>query len=292
MPVLQGIQSDPPPMNVSARFQQIHSAVWSGSIGALPPALKGKTVLWVPGILARHMKSHSQHVLERIRQLGLVPLAVPVNSDVETKQGIELIKQYILDLEEGEGILMGQCRGGNMVLDAYRQLRRESKGKICRIILVQAAINGSPVSDFLIASKLRRWLVSTISRVLFGNDIVPTISELSTHGRTAIQADLPALIQEDLDKIYTLRSIIAPHESPSFDIPLLIMRRAGQQGDGLTPYALSGITGTRDVTLRCYDHEMFVIHEPSFGKRLTMYRPSKLYHPGDVCETLLRLAFE
>ncbi len=58
----------------------------------------------------------------------------------------------------------------------------------------------------------------------------------------------------------------------------------------MTPYAQSAIAGARDVTLRAYDHEMLVIQKPSWLKRLSGYRPSRIYEAGDVIETLLRIA--
>jgi hypothetical protein len=38
-----------------------------------------------------------------------------------------------------------------------------------------------------------------------------------------------------------------------------------------------------------YDHEHPVIQEPTWGKRVTLYKANKNYHSGDVIEVLLRL---
>ncbi len=178
-----------------------------------------------------------------------------------------------------------------MALDAYRQLSAEDKAKIARIILIQAPVNGAPLADFLMATGLRRKVVAAATRLIFGNNMVDTFLELSVHGRAVAQRALPPLTAEDLAKIYTMRAVIAKGESPSFDLLRSINEHYGQQSDGITPYALSEIPGTRDVTLTAYDHENCVIQEPTLLKRLTLYRPNKRYEAGDVIESLLRLAF-
>jgi hypothetical protein len=179
-----------------------------------------------------------------------------------------------------------------MNLDAYRQLSPEDKAKISRIILVQSPINGSPVADFLVSSMALRRVASVVTRVIFGNDIVDTLLELSTSGRDTAQRALPELTSEDRAKIITLRSVIAPKESPSFDLTrAIIKRRSGEDSDGMTPHALSAIAGSGDVTLMGYDHEQLVIQEPTIMKRLTLYKPHRHYEAGDVIEALVRLAY-
>jgi hypothetical protein len=92
-----------------------------------------------------------------------------------------------------------------------------------------------------------------------------------------------------LDKIYTLRSIIGPKESPSFELTRAILKKRGHRSDGVTPYEISEIPGTHDITLWAYDHENMVIQEPTLLKRLTRYSPNKQYEAGNVVEALLRI---
>jgi cholesterol oxidase len=272
----------------SVDFARVLQEVEAGR--ALPEALKGKTVLWTAGILARHMGNHSVQILARLRSLGLNLVALPINTDVATQENIVLIKRAIGELQEGEGILVGHSRGGVMNLDAYRQLSPEDKAKISRMILVQSPVNGTPLADIVLASSLRAFLPAA-TRVIFGNNIVDTLRELSTSGREAAQRALPPLTNEDRTKIWTLRSKIAQGQSPSFEFSRRLNERYGQESDGITPYRLSEIRAANDVTLLGYDHENMVIQKPTLLKRLTGYRPSREYEAGDVIESLLRLAY-
>jgi hypothetical protein len=175
-----------------------------------------------------------------------------------------------------------------MNLDAYRQLSATGKDKIARIICIQSPVIGTPLADIILASKLRS-LVPAVTRVIFGNNIVDTLRELSVPGREAAQRALPPLNEKDRAKIWTLRSKIERGQSPSFELSRSLNARSGWESDGITPYRLSEIPGTKDVTLLGYDHENLVIQQPTFWKRLTGYRPHKTYNAGDVIETMLRL---
>lgn len=279
--------------DLTERFHTLQQAVLTEGAAKLPvPAeMQGKTVLFTPGFLARHMGNHSTHLLARIKALGLTVLPVPVNTDVDTAANILMIQDYVRKLTAGQGILIGHSRGGVMNLDAYRQLSPEDKAKISRIIMIQSPVNGSPIADFMMASNLGRILLAPISRLVLGNDVNDTLMELTTSHRAVEERALPALTAADRAKIVTLRSIIGPFESGTFEPARLINKRYGHTSDGLVPHELSEIPGSRDVTLMAYDHEHPVIQEPTLGKRLTLYRPSKRYHSGDVIECLLRLAY-
>jgi hypothetical protein len=236
------------------------------------------------------MGNHSVQILARIRSLGLNLVILPINTDVATRENIVLITRAIEELQEGEGILVGHSRGGVINLDAYRQLCPAGKAKISRIILVQSPVNGTPLADIVLASRLRAFLPA-VTRVIFGNNIIDTLRELSTSGREAAQRALPPLTNEDRTKIWTLRSKIAKGQSPSFELSRRLNERCGQESDGITPYSLSEIRAANDVTLLGYDHENMVIQKPTLLKRLTGYRPSREYEAGDVIESLLRLAY-
>lgn len=285
----------PDTRDLTAQFFTMHKQVSSqslrGEVGNdLPEALKGKTVLWTPGILARHMGNHSKHILARLREMGLKVIAVPVNTDVKTAENIELIKEHIRSLAPGEGILAGHSRGGVMNLDAYRQLSDEDKARISRIILIQSPVNGTPLADFVLKSATRRRTVAYGSRLVFGNNVIDTVRELSARGREVAERALPPLTEADLAKVFTLRSKIARGESPSFELLRAINTSAGEKSDGVTPWEMSEIKGAGDVTLTNYDHEQCVIQEPTLLKRLTGYRPHKVLNAGDVIESLVRLA--
>ena len=180
-------------------------------------------------------------------------------------------------------------RVGASLKDGVLTLTLE-KAKIAHIILLQSPVNGSPVADFMVASNLLRKIVGPVSRLVLGNDVNDTLLELSTKYRAVAQRALPPLSAADLAKIVTLRSIIGPRESTTFEAARLINKRYGHKSDGLVPHGLSEIPGTRDVTLLAYDHEHPVIQEPTWGKRVTLYKANKKYHSGDVIEVLLRLA--
>lgn len=279
--------------DLTEQFHALQQAVLAEGAAKLPvPAeMQGKTVLFTPGFLARHMGNHSTHLLARLKDLGLTVLPVPVNTDVDTAANILMIQDYVHKLAPDQGILIGHSRGGVMNLDAYRQLSPEDKAKISRIIMIQSPVNGSPIADFMMATNLGRMLLAPISRLVLGNDVNDTLMELTTAHRVVEERALPALTAADRAKIVTLRSIIGPFESGTFEPARLINKRYGHTSDGLVPHELSEIPGTRDVTLMAYDHEHPVIQEPTLGKRLTLYRPSKRYHSGDVIECLLRLAY-
>jgi cholesterol oxidase len=283
----------PAAVSLNSAFQMIHQAVLDSGPGVLPlpDALRNKTVLWTPGILARHMGNHSKHVLARLRKMGLFVLPTGVNTDIATAENVAMLKRMIstLVLDEGQGILMGHSRGGVMNLDAYRQLSAPDKAKISHIILVQSPINGTALADFVLSSKLLRRVVAIGSRIIFGNDVSDTVRELSTRGREVAQRALPPLTPDDLAKICTLRSLIGPKESPSFELTRAILKKHGHQSDGVTPYEISEIPGTQDITLWAYDHENMVIQEPTLLKRLTRYSPHKHYEAGNVVEALLRV---
>lgn len=294
------VQEAAPAVDETARFHELHSAVKAASASGkalpLPEELAGKTVLWTPGILARHMGNHSKHVLARLRSMGMKVTPVPVNTDVDTDQNVLLIKNHIRSLGSGNDsssgngiILMGHSRGGVMNLDAYRALSPEDKAKVSHIILAQSPVNGAALADFIMASNFLRRVVSLGSRIIFGNDVGDTLRELSSRGRETAQRALSPLTAEDLSKIYTLRSLIGKGESPSFELLRKINRRYGHESDGITPYGISEIPGSRDVTLEAYDHENLVIQEPTALKRLTRYSAHKHYEAGDVTEALLRL---
>jgi choline dehydrogenase-like flavoprotein len=280
----------PPVVDATAEFHNLYEALEEGEAVALPEALEGKTVLWTPGILARHVGNHSKHVLAAIAEMGLKVTAIPVDTDVATLENIELIKAHVRKLSAGEGILVGHSRGGIMNLDAYRQLNDEDKAKITRIILVQSPINGTPLADFVVK---RPWLRRTVawgSRVVLGNNIMDTLRELSTRGREVAQRALPALTADDLAKILVVRSVIAPGQSPSLDLTRKLNEQYGQVSDGVTPFVQSAIPGTRDVFLGGFDHENLVVYEPGWFKRLTGYRAHAFYVAGYVIEALLRLS--
>ncbi len=246
--------------------------------------------IWTPGIFASHMGNHSKHILQRVTQMELEALPVPVDTDAATLENIELIKQYIRDCKEGEAILAGHSRGANMNLDAYRQLSDADKAKVVKIILVQCPVNGSPVADWVASSKLLRRLTAIATRIVFGKNALDTILELTTKQRKAVNRSLPPLTEQDLAKIVVLRSAIAAGESPSFEIPRKISQKAGHLSDGLTPYHLSEIPGAINVSLSSFDHENLVVQEPMWFKKLTGYRAHKKYHAGDVTEALLILS--
>lgn len=282
-----------PAKDVTSHFHDLHHQVRHNGPAATPQSasLQGKTVLFTPGFLARHMGNHSKQLLERIQAMGLKVQPIAVNTDVATRQNVELIKTHIRKLADGEGILVGHSRGGIMNLDAYRQLSAAEKAKISRIILIQSPINGSPVADFMVASNLMRKALAPVSRLVLGNDVVDTLLELTTKYREHEQRSLPPLSEADRAKIVTLRSIIARGESATFEPARLINQRYGHKSDGLVPHGPSEIPGTRDVTLMAYDHEHPVLQEPTLSKRLTLYRPNKDYTSGDVIESLLHLAY-
>lgn len=282
-----------PAKDLTAQFHVLHAQVKNGAVRLpTPAALKGKTVLFTPGFLARHMGNHSTHLLNRISEMGLNVRRVDVDSDVATGANLQLIDEQIRQLADGEGVLLGHSRGGIMNLDAYRMLSEANKAKIAHIILLQSPVNGSPVADFMVASNLLRKVVGPLSRLLLGNNVNDTLLELTTKYRAVQNRALPALTAADRAKIVTLRSIIATRESTTFEAARLINKHYGHQSDGLVPHALSEIPGSRDVTLMAYDHEHPVIQEPTWGKRVTLYRANKKYHAGDVIECLLRLAVE
>lgn len=283
-------QAIPPTRDVSEEFNNLHMLVrHSAAPLPLPDRLRNKRVLWVPGLHARHVGNHSVAILERIRKMGLEVYAVPVDTDTQTEPNLIMIKEAIAQLAPGQGILAGHSRGGNMILDAYRQLSTQDKAKVAHIILVQAPINGSPVADFMLASGLRRRGVAIGTRLIHGTNCIDTIRELSTSGRAAYQQGLPPLTIEDRAKILTVRTIISKGQSTSFEIPRMISQKRGHRTDGLTPYMLSEVHGCADITIVNFDHEQFVVQDPMFFKRLTRYKPHAFYHAGDVTETLLRL---
>jgi len=247
--------------------------------------------LWTPGIFASHMGNHSKHLLERVAQMGLEVVPVPVDTDVATDENIELIKQYIRSSGEGEVILAGHSRGGIMNLDAYRQLSEQDKAKVAQIIVVQSPINGSHIADWVVKSRLLRFVAAVGTKLLWGKNALPSVLELSSAGRKTASRRLPPLTDADLAKIITLRSIIKKGDSPSFEIPRLLAARAGHESDGLTPYTPSEIRGARDVTLRAYDHENLVVQKPGIFKWLQGYRGNKRYQAGDVIEALVLTTF-
>lgn len=288
--------TNPVTRDVTAAFEEEHFRVqqarMAGKRFALPSRMADKVVLFVPGILARHMGNHSKQLLGRLRDIGLKVTPVPVNTDVDTAQNIELIKEHIRNLpEDVQAVLIGHSRGGIMLLDAYRQLGLIEKEKVSRIILIQSPVNGAPVADFVVGKNGLRRLVAWGSRAVFGNNVMDTVRELSQEGRYMAQRALAPLSEYDLRKIYTLRSVIGKGESPSFELMRKLNAAAGQKSDGITPYELSEIPGASDVTLRGYDHEQSVIQEPTRLKRLTRYRASETYHSGDMVEALLRLSY-
>lgn len=179
-----------------------------------------------------------------------------------------------------------------MNLDAYRQLSDADKAKVAHIIVIQGPVNGSLVADWLASSKLLRRLTAVGTRLLFGKNALDTVVDLTTAARKSVNRSLPPLTDEDRGKIITLRSVISKGESRSFEIPRRIAQKAGYMSDGMTPYELSEIGGSRDVTLIAFDHENLVIQEPTFLKRMTGYRAHAQYHAGDVIEALLLLAVQ
>lgn len=279
--------------DVTTHFHSLHKQVRQNGPAAtsLPANLLRKTVLFTPGFLARHMGNYAKHLLARIEQMGLNVQPIKVDTDTSTRQNVELIKTHIRKLGYGEGILIGHSRGGVMNLDAYRQLTEADKAKISRIILIQSPINGSPVADFMIVSDLMTKALAPIGRLILGNDVNDTLQKLTTRYRAREELTLPPLTAADLDKIVTLRSIIERGQSTTFEPARLINQRYGHKSDGLVPYSLSEIPGTRDVTLMDYDHAHPVLQEPTFGRRLMLYRPNKKFTSGDVIESLLYLAY-
>lgn len=279
-----------PARDLTEQFHRLHEQVKNGAKALpTPEALKGKTVLFTPGFLARHMGNHSTHLLARIEEMGLKVRRVAVDSDVATAANLQLITEEVHTLADGEGILLGHSRGGIMNVDAYRMLSEAEKAKIAYIVLLQSPVNGSPVADFMVASNLLRKIVGPVSRLVLGNNVNDTLLELSTKYRAVAERVLPPLTAADRAKIVTLRSIIGPRESTTFEAARMINKHYGHKSDGLVPHALSEIPGTRDVTLLAYDHEHPVIQEPTWGKRVTLYKANKTYHSGDVIEVLLRL---
>lgn len=282
--------------DMTAQFEEEHFRVqqarMAGKRFALPARMADKVVLFVPGILARHMGNHSKQLLGRLRHIGLSVTPVPVNTDIDTAQNVEMIKDHIRSLpEDAQCILIGHSRGGIMLLDAYRQLGIIDQIKVSRIILIQSPVNGAPVADFVVGKNGLRRSVAWGSRIVFGNNVMDTVRELSQQGRYMAQRALPPLTARDLAKIYTLRSVIGKGDSPSFELMRKLNAKAGQKSDGITPYQLSEILGANDVTLEGYDHEQSVIQEPTRLKRLTGYKANADYESGDVVEALLRMAY-
>lgn len=286
----------PATLDVTREFEAMHELVAEKGAATMkkPPGLGdadgARKFIWTPGLFAAHKGNHSKHILKRVAEMGLDVLPVPVDTDVQTLENIELIKRHIRDCKVGEAILAGHSRGGIMNLDAYRQLSDADKAKVAKIIVIQSPVNGSPVADWVAASKLLRRLTAIATRVVFGKNALETVLELTTAGRKAVNRSLPPLTGEDLAKVVTLRSTIARGESTSFEIPRRIAEKAGHTSDGLTPYHLSEIEGAMSITLNSFDHENLVIQEPMFFKRLSGYRVHKKYHAGDVTEALLILA--
>jgi len=280
-------------INSSGDFETLYKEVAAGSA----PAFKtdgADHVLWVPGILARHKTNHSKQIVGRFRKLALKVTLVPVNTDVATRENGVMIEQYIDKLKDGEGILAGHSRGGVMLLDAYRRLSPERKAKISRIVLIQAPVNGTPLADFALKDGLRRRIVAVFSRIVFGNNVIDSVRELSVAGRRQANVTLPPLTAEDRAKIVTLRTIISKGDKHSLGtaVPRFMMDRMGEANDGVIPYKRSEIAGVKDVTLTSYEHEHCVIQEPTLGKRLGGYRVHHYYEAGNVVESLLRLAYK
>ncbi len=286
----------PPTINLTSAFHVIRNLVeargpaYVQKPSGLGGAVGARKFIWTPGIFAQHMGNHSKAILQRVSAMGLEAHPVPVDTDVATLENIELIKQHIRACKDGEAILAGHSRGGNMNLDAYRQLCDADKAKVAKIIMVQCPVNGSPVADWVASSKLLRRLTAIATRVVFGKNALDTVLELTTNQRKAVNRSLPPLTELDLGKIIMLRSAIATGESPSFEIPRKISAKAGHLSDGLTPYHLSEIPGAMNVSLHSFDHENLVVQEPMWFKKLTGYRAHKKYHAGDVTEALLLLA--
>ncbi|MBK7747301.1 MAG: GMC family oxidoreductase [Candidatus Obscuribacter sp.] len=71
-----------PAKDVTAHFHDLHHQVRHNGPASTPmaPGLKGKTVLFTPGFLARHMGNHSKHLLARIQEMGLTVQPIPVNT--------------------------------------------------------------------------------------------------------------------------------------------------------------------------------------------------------------------
>jgi pimeloyl-ACP methyl ester carboxylesterase len=289
-------QMVPPSLDLTREFGVVHDLVKkNGPLNTQRPSNLGGTgkvqkFIWSPGIFAEHMGNHSHHILDRVSRMGLRVVPVPVDTDAATQENISLIKKFIRCSQEGEVILAGHSRGGNMSLDAYRELSETDKAKVAKIILVQSPINGAPVADWVAGSKLLRRLTALATRLVFGKNALDTVLELTSAGRRSVNRRLPPLTAADLAKIVTLRSVIAKGESPSFELPRKIGAKAGVKTDGLTPFDTSSIPGALNITLTSFDHENLVIQEPRWFKKLTGYRPHKKFHAGDVTEALLILA--
>lgn len=260
---------------------------------ALPSALAGKTVLVTSGFLGSKKHNYFVDAVERVRRLGLNAEHIASNDFAATEANVELIQSHIRALAPGQGILVGHSRGGVMNLDAYRRLEPADRAKIAKIIILQSPYYGTPLADALVATGLQRAILGTLSRIMYGGEnVVTTIGELTLSGREAAEKSLPPLVAEDLAKIYTMRSIIGRKDAVNYLLGDVVIKRSGNRSDGISPYELSEICGTSDITIEDYNHEHFVVQRPNLAKRLSFYRPHKSIEAGDAMEALLHLIYE
>ncbi|MFT3707416.1 MAG: hypothetical protein QM817_07080 [Archangium sp.] len=219
-----------------------------------PPSLKGKHVVFVAGHLNEFIPGYFDDNAAVVKELGATSEVVRPPSPGTMDADVFLVTGATESHHEGGVILFGHSRGGaSSLLTVLRRPRLILDGHVAAVIIVQGAVGGSPLADFINKVKpLRSEGIKALTTEESERTLNAALTELSK-----------TLSPEEWDRVFS--RIFYVRSGRMKDVPAaelafteLLLRDAGTN-DGLLVTHRQGMAFGTDLGVIDADHASLVV---------------------------------
>ena len=151
-------ETSPAENDLSGLFLRAHRRLRSGGKETAAPEAFDAAVLQdaravryilIPGFMSNRLKDYFGENLRRMRALGLDARVAAIDSEADREGNLRRISALVAG-SSVPVVLVGHSRGGALAHDWYRSAPDALKAKVAKLVLLQAAIRGTPVVDLLV----------------------------------------------------------------------------------------------------------------------------------------------